>query len=466
MNLNRLLLIAIGVPAIFVVTVIGASYFPHQAELLSHGGEHIALSVAIVIGIIPFSFLMLRIFRRIERHIIDQNRELSQRTRETEALLKVGRAVEASLEMDRVLPMALEAMVEGTNAEAAEVWLLNPQDKALYLRFHQGSGKEAFLETDRFAVGEGYPGIVLQTGNPLFVDDLQNDARFLRQGVKDEGFNSYYALPLRRTGNTIGVLAVAARDSTALASESELGLLELMAEHIATAVENAQLHEEVQTLAILTERERLAREMHDGLAQVLGYVNTKAQAVKELLRSDRTDVAIRQMEQLESAAQETYDDVREAILALSTNGRKRPLLESMEEYIARFSELTDLPTHLSVEGEPYHFNPAVEVQVLRIVQEGLSNVRRHARASGAEVTLAFRPSGCRLAICDDGQGFDPEHTARGLWPHLGLQSMQERAVTIGARFTLDTAPGRGTKVIIDMPKSAGTTNAEDHSPYS
>ena len=126
------------------------------------------------------------------------------------------------------------------------------------------------------------------------------------------------------------MLAVAARDPRALTSEDELHLLELMADHIATAVENARLHEEVQTLAILSERERLAREMHDGLAQVLGYVSTKAQAVRELLKGGQMKEAVHHMEQLEAAAQETYDDVREAILALSANGRKRPLLESLQ----------------------------------------------------------------------------------------------------------------------------------------
>ena len=271
--------------------------------------------------------------------------------------------------------------------------------------------------------------------------DLSTDDRFLRSEVKIEGFQTFSALPLRHTGGINGVLAVAARDPKALSSQDELHLLELMADHIATAVENARLHEEVQTLAILSERERLAREMHDGLAQVLGYVNTKAQAVKELLKVGQMEEAIRHMEQLETAAQETYDDVREAILALSANGRKRPLLESLQSYVERFSEFSSLPTELVVEDTIHPFNPAVEVQLLRIVQEALANARKHAKASYARVKLSFHSGDCRLIIEDDGRGFDPEHLARGPWPHLGLQSMQERAAAIGARFTPGHGPG-------------------------
>lgn len=451
MNLNRLLLVAIVVPSAFVVAILLVSFIPHRAGLLSHSQEHLILAVTMVAGIVPFAFFMLRVFRRIQGHVIQQNDELSRRTREMGALLRVGRAVEESQELEQVLPAALEAVLEATSAETAEVWLLDPQDGALVLRHHYGEATEAFLEITRFSPGEGYPGIVAETGKPLLVHDLDQDARFQRQRVKEEGFRTFFALPLRRTGETIGVLAVAARDASALTSDDELRLLELIADHIATAVENARLHEEVQTLAILTERERLAREMHDGLGQVLGYVSTKAQAVKELLKSGQSDAAIQHMEQLEAAAQETHDDVREVILALGSNGRKRPLLDSLRDYVDRFAELSGLPAALEVEGPPHQFNPAVEVQLLRIVQEALANARKHADADGVKVLISFRDEDCRITVEDDGRGFDPSRVSRGPWPHFGLQSMQERAAAIGAEFTLDTAAGRGTRVIVDLP---------------
>ncbi|MBI4336933.1 MAG: GAF domain-containing sensor histidine kinase [Chloroflexi bacterium] len=453
-DLRRLLLIAILVPTAFVVGVILVSFVPHRAGLLTHTQEHVALAATMVAGIIPFSFFMLGVFRRIERRILRQNLELSRRTREMEALLKVGRAVEASLELDRVLPAALEAVLDATSAEAAEVWLVDKQQGAVLLRHHAGAARDAFMEVTRFGMGESYPGMVAQTGQPIMVHSLPNDPISQRPRVQAAGFQTLYAVPLRRSGSTIGVLGVAARSAQALTSQDELRLLELMAEHIATAVENAQLHEEVRTLATVAERERLAREMHDGLAQVLGYVNTKAQAVQELLKAGQVEAAVGQMEQLEAAARDTYDDVRETILALGANGRKRPLLQSLRDYVHRFEELSGLPTEMEAEGDLYQFNPSVEVQVLRIVQEALANVRKHAQATRASVLLYCGASGCRLVVEDNGRGFDPAHVTRGPWPHLGLQSMQERAAAIGARFTLDTAPGRGTRVILDLPKVA------------
>jgi hypothetical protein len=136
LNLHKLLLVAILLPSVFVITVTLLSFLPHREGMLSHGQEHAALALVMVAGIVPFSFLMLGIFRRIQGQILMQNRELSRRTREMEALLKVGKAVEESVDLDRVLPAALGAVVAVTNAEAAEAWLVDPAGGGITLAHH------------------------------------------------------------------------------------------------------------------------------------------------------------------------------------------------------------------------------------------------------------------------------------------------------------------------------------------
>ncbi|MDA1349700.1 MAG: GAF domain-containing protein, partial [Chloroflexi bacterium] len=378
-----------------------------------------------------------------------------QTLNEVASLLKVAQAVEESPELDRVLPGVLKSVLDATAAEVAEVWLVDEREDVIILRHHEGEAEEGLHQTTRLRLGEGYPGMVVQNGEPIISRDLAGDDRFEGECIASGGYRTLYALPLRRAGKTIGVLATVARDSEAPGDQGELRLLELIADHIAIAVENARLHEEVQTLAILTERDRLAKEMHDGLGQVLGYVNTKAQAVKEMLKGGQVDEAIVQMGQLEVAAQETYDDVREAILALSAGGRKQRLLDSLSDYVDRFADLAGLRTELVVEGTPFQFNPAVEVQLLRIVQEGLANARKHAEASRARVLISFVDHGTRVVVEDDGRGFDPTRAVPGPWPHLGLRSMQERAAAIGATFSLDTVPGKGTRVIVELLESGG-----------
>jgi len=293
-----------------------------------------------IIGIVPFAFFMMRLFRGVQRRILSQNEQLTRRNAEMEAVLTVSRAVEESSDLDTVLPSAMRAVVGATGANAAEIWLANAGAGSIKLRYHFGEAEEAFREVTDFAVGVGIPGLVMQTGDTIVTHGLPGDERCPRGQLRAEGFRTYCAVPLRRGGETIGVLGVAVRDEDAITTDAELRLLEVLADHIAIAVENSRLREEVETIAILTERERIAREMHDGLGQVLGYVITKAQAVKEFLRAGSTDVAVQHMEQLETAARETYDDVREAILALGSSGAKKPFLESLTEYAARFSEFS------------------------------------------------------------------------------------------------------------------------------
>ncbi|MBI2201528.1 MAG: sensor histidine kinase, partial [Armatimonadetes bacterium] len=165
--------------------------------------------------------------------------------------------------------------------------------------------------------------------------------------------------------------------------------------------------------------------------------------------------AARHLEQLEASARETYADVREAILALRSDTRERPLMDGLRDYVHRFGDLSGISAEFVVRGGPVPFSPEAELQLLRIVQESLANVRKHAQARRAEVSFSFEDGNCRLVVADDGRGFDPTHLSRGQWPHFGLRSMQERAASIGASFNLDARPGGGTRVIVDIPVKGG-----------
>lgn len=455
MNLGRLLALAIAVPTLGVVAITASSYIPHRAGLLSHSQEHLFLAIALVAGIIPFSLLMIGLFGRIQRHIVSQNEELSKRNREAEALLKIGLAVEQSREPGRVLATALEAVVEATTASAAEIWLPDRNRQVLTRRHHCGESEKAFGALTQLRFGHGLPGVAASSGDPVIVHDLPGDARFLRRDVVDAGFRTYCAFPMVGSDRqVVGVLGVAAKARDALTAPEEHRLLRLISDRLAAAVENAALSEQLQTFATLAERERIAMEMHDGLAQVLGYVNTKAQAVKELLLSGDVEAAIKQMDQLETSARDTYDDVREAILALGADGQRRPLVDGIRDYVSNYSDLSGIDVTFEVSGIGPNLTPREEVQLIRIVQEALANVRKHAGAGSARILLAGTPAGWKLSVADDGLGFEPERLERGTWPHFGLHSMRERSATIGAKFTLESSPGAGTRIIVEKTNVA------------
>jgi signal transduction histidine kinase len=207
-------------------------------------------------------------------------------------------------------------------------------------------------------------------------------------------------------------------------------------------------------LAVLEERDRIGREMHDGLAQVLGYVNTKAQAVQEFLRAGQTDQATQQLQQLIAAAQEAYTDAREIIVGLRLNDvHERQLTGLAEEYVDRFQRRSGVTTDLMIapSWDDTAVPATVKAQSLRIIQEALTNARKHARAGHVGVTLDRRDNSAVIMVKDDGCGFMLSRLLRPDFSRYGLRTMRERAQAVGGTLRIESAPGKGTCIEATMP---------------
>jgi nitrate/nitrite-specific signal transduction histidine kinase len=205
---------------------------------------------------------------------------------------------------------------------------------------------------------------------------------------------SLLAVPIVSTGRVLGNLYLAEKIGAAEFSADDEETLVRFATQAALAIENARLHRRVRHTTISEERERIAREMHDSLAQVLGYVNTKAQAVQELLKRGQPERASEQVGQLGEAARAAYADVREGILALRTTlGPGRSMIDALQEFLVSWKEQSDVREAslvLTPGARLDALSPDAELQLLRIVQESLANVRKHAGAKHVEVHRIYR----------------------------------------------------------------------------
>jgi signal transduction histidine kinase len=235
----------------------------------------------------------------------------------------------------------------------------------------------------------------------------------------------------------------------------EIGLLaasfNAMADDLARSARRERRRRKLREQATLEERDRIARELHDGLAQILGYVNTKAQAVRLLLARGQTDEAQGQLHQLEEAAAEVLADVRQAILGLRLSARPDlDLAAKLRSFADQFTRQSGVPVALELPDGPgrLRLTAGAEVELLRIVQEALTNIRKHADATAAWVRLESSATGLVLTIADDGRGFDPLRQPAG--DQFGLLTMRERAAAIGAELELDTGPGRGTRITVHL----------------
>lgn len=265
---------------------------------------------------------------------------------------------------------------------------------------------------------------------------------------------SLVCAPLRPSDANAGTICLASPASDAF-DAVDAQVLEMFSTHAAIVIRNARLYEDIQALAVERERQQIAREMHDGLAQVLGFVNTKAEAVARFLERGDTGTARVQMAELAEAARKVYADIREGIVALRTQGGAdgRGLDELVDEYVDEFQQFARLRVDVAwdLPPEALALSPMAEVQLLRIIQEALTNVRRHAHASTVQVRFANRDGALAVTVHDDGRGFDPQRIARGDWPQFGLRAMAERAEAAGGGLVVNSTPGIGTEVIATFP---------------
>lgn len=264
------------------------------------------------------------------------------------------------------------------------------------------------------------------------------------------------AIPIELVDTPIGTLHLerAAGDPPFTSVDREIA--RMFATNAALVVQNDRLYDEVQALAVEAERQALAREMHDSLAQVLSFVNTKAQAVEQYLRNEDIATARQQMAELSAAARDVYRDIREGIAALRVEVGDRAVRDLIIEYAEQFADANRLPVTVTWPDVDPASNvpqlaPAAEVQLLRIVQEALSNVRRHAHAECILVTAQTEGEMLLVCIEDDGRGFEQGQVGRDGWPRFGLQTMAERASSIGGELVIDSHLGRGTRVTASVP---------------
>lgn len=369
------------------------------------------------------------------------------RQAEAENLYQAGMDLSSKLDLGQVIHTVTERGRALLHVDASAFCLWDDQKRWLVVGSQSGPAK-AFESQAR--VGRR----VAQKIGWLRVDAAHSDDDCITCALIRAPYRqAHVEMPVRVGDQVLGCLCVSsARPRTF--SDHEVQVLSGLADQAAIAIQNARAYDRAGNAAIAMERERLAREMHDTLAQVLGFVNTKAQATRELLDNGQVAAAREQLDQLAQLAQELYADVREVILGLrAALSPEKSLLPTLAEYVQAYARQSGIATQLIVEdgvGE-LTFAPAVELQLIRIVQEALTNIRKHAHAQHAIVRLALGDGHAEVRVEDDGVGFDPLHIARGDWPQFGLQTMRERAESVGGAFVVVSKPKTGTQIVVQIP---------------
>ena len=366
---------------------------------------------------------------------------LRTRTRQIGALHALDRASQATDTLGDFAAQVLDITTSGWEAQAGGLFLYNLDTQTWTCRAGRGLGRD--MTDPRFDLALQLAHQARAAGKPIVIPELDHDGR--------HDLLSVAAAPLVAEGQTLGAIFLGARRRNALA-ERHTELLATMAHQIAMAVSNAQLYTKVSQMAVYEERYRLSREIHDGLAQTLAYLGLQTERLEKLIASGKSQAAAGELAEMRQSIRAAYVDAREAIdgLRLSMENPEQ-LAARLADYVTEFSRQTELAAYFTAEPAELTTDPAIALQLLRITQEALTNVRKHALAHRVDVRLRASAGELELTVTDDGRGFPDFPQPNGASRRYGLATMRERAEGLGGALTIATGPGQGTRIAVAVP---------------
>jgi len=394
-----------------------------------------------------------------ENRILETNRAL--RTLNTVAIM-----VSESLSLDYVLNIALDRIMELSRAEIGVILLLDEKTQTLSYKASRGLSSQFVKEATGIAIGEGVAGLVAQEGKTVLVEDAQQDPRIARRPiVTQERLRGFLGVPLKSKERMVGVLTIGNRTPRVF-TQQEVEFLTALGHQIALAIENAQLYQELQfreqARADLLrqvirgqedERRRVARELHDVTSQALATLAVRIETLSSLSSAEQKESMV-MIEEIRHLLTTTSKEIHNLIYVLRPS-----LLDDLGLPVAVRScahsalETANIEVHLEVSGSERRLPPEVEIAVFRMTQEAITNIASHSRAESVYINLEFKDRSIAVQIEDDGIGFNLLEVLSSAHEKesMGLLGMKERAELLGGTLTIDTQPGKGTRVVIEIP---------------
>jgi signal transduction histidine kinase len=364
-----------------------------------------------------------------------------------DALNGAALAIAGELDSEKVLQLIVDSALKLVGARYAALGVPD-QDGRLRRFVFSGVTREQARRIPHLPLGEGLLGIIVEKQQSIRVKRIPDDPRAADFPSGHPSMTSFLGVPIVGAGEPLGNLYLTDKIDADEFSEADQKLLEMLAAHAAIAIQNANLYEQVERLAVLEERARIGMDLHDGVIQSIYAVGLTLESTR-LILPEGSEEPLQLLDTAVEGLNNAIRDIRNFILDLRPRRFSGDLSHGLARLVREFQANTMVPVALTVSQQLDDLPTTVARALFLTTQESMANIARHARAENVTLTLMRSASTVTLAIKDDGRGFDPNDDSRQLGH--GLNNMQARSEGLGGTFHISSGRGQGTTITVRIP---------------
>lgn len=438
--------------------IIPLSHLRKWSQRIRAGNFHTAVPIpkkgeigAVIHDVNTLSQELIHLTEEMDSKVRAQTEHIASKSRSLEILYDIATDLSSTRNMDELLEQFLDTMMVLVDARAATVRLLTDNGQT-YMVASRGLSQEVIRQEQAVDIQRCLCGKIAQQGGLGIQKGIEECNRFLDCAMIQGSCSELIVVPLQYRDRILGVYNLFLERPSAELGKDVRDLLNSIGMHMGLAIEKARLDDNERRLAIMEERNMIGNELHDSLAQSLVSMRLQSKMLGELLFKKDIRGAQNELRRLRTAVEQAHASLRELLTNFKTGMDERGLVPSIEDLIARFREETGIAVFLQNAWHEFSFNATQEVQVYRIIQEALANIRKHSNACNVRILLnSSENEEFNVLIEDDGLGIseDSEEVLPG--EKYGLTIMRERAARLVGQLVIESEPGEGTRVQLSFP---------------
>jgi len=406
------------------------------------------------------------VFDDMEFEVKRQTVQFEQKNRSLQLLYDIATGINTSRNLNDLLTRFLHSMRNIVNARAGMVRLIQDNGE-MKLVSSFGLSDEVIENEQNVPVKRCLCGTAATSGKVQMQLDLKQCHQVIGTPIVGNEELEMLAVPLQYHGKTLGIYNLFVSSAESYSDDEFRSLFASVGQHLGMAIEKTKLDDEAKRLTIIKERNAIAHELHDSLAQTLASLRFQVSMLDETIDNQKMEEIHSEIQQIKGGLDEAYSELRELLAHFRAPVHRRDLMPALEDLISNFRKKTDMHVLLQKDWDAAQLEPSKELQILRIIQESLANIRKHSKAHTVRVLMRCDDSlSGEVLIEDDGVGLQTPAFSGHPGEHIGLSIMEERARKMGGELKIESEPGEGTRVVLSFSNKQEKISDQKNQHYA